>query len=152
MRIMNVKIKKWILIPVTIIVLVLISFLIIRNLRLYDSSKPNIFEIPGTAYTYTPYRSNERYVTKCYMVQNVPNNNEAMELMVSDVPESLDKIYNELGIVLGSFLVYSSCFAHKNMHLQKCLTLGVHIIYDTAFFRYFLPINRFLSYQEAAAQ
>ena len=24
-------------------------------------------------------------------------------------------------------LVFSSCFTHKNMHLQKCLTFGVHI-------------------------
>ena len=23
--------------------------------------------------------------------------------------------------------VFSSCFAHKNMHLQMCLTFGVHI-------------------------
>ena len=57
-----------------VIILSVIAYFIIRHSRLYDKSKPNIFEIPGT-------RSiNDRY----YMVQKVPNNKSEIELMIKE--------------------------------------------------------------------
>lgn len=78
----NMRIKKHFLVLGGIIVLTITCFLIIREHRLYDRSKPNIFEIPGTAYTYTPI--DKKNVKRCYMVQRLPDSNEAIQLMVEN--------------------------------------------------------------------
>lgn len=57
-----------------VIILSVIAYFIVRHSRLYDKSKPNIFEIPGTQ------TINGRY----YMVQKIPDNKSEIELMISE--------------------------------------------------------------------
>ena len=76
------KKKRLLIIFGTFFFLISICYLFVRDNRLYDRDKPNIFEIPGTATDITINRV--RYLERCYMVQKVPNNNDDIKSMISD--------------------------------------------------------------------
>lgn len=64
------------------IILTIILLLAANNRRLYDKSKPNIFEIPGTAYEYT--LQNKTYFGYYFMVQKKPTDTAEIHNMIDN--------------------------------------------------------------------
>lgn len=93
---MNKKNKKIFLSVLGFIVLIIVIFCEANNQRkLYDKSKPNIFEIPGTAYDYTS--QNETYFDYYFMVQKMPSDTVGIRNMIDNF---IDENHN---IVSNSF-------------------------------------------------
>ena len=81
---MRTQIKESIPLIVTVVIIAaILSFcLISRQHKLYDSSKPNIFEIPGTASSY--FATGSKLYEYYFMVQNFPQNNSEVQSMIED--------------------------------------------------------------------
>lgn len=94
------KIHKNVILFITlgIILLMTILFLFIANIqnRLYDKSKPNIFEIPETASTYIGVASGKTYYDYYFMVQQHPHDDDEIQVMISEfIKENLNFITND---------------------------------------------------------
>ena len=90
--------KLFFFIILSISILAIISSFVIVNIhnRLYDSSKPNIIEIPGTANNYVGVDSGKTYYDYYFMVQQYPNNDDEIQALVDEfIKENLEFITNE---------------------------------------------------------
>ena len=74
--------KKAILIISILSVIITVSVILFINHRLYDSSKLNIFEIPGTACS-SPVGKWKRYY-RYYMIQEVPEAENELKNLIED--------------------------------------------------------------------
>ena len=98
------KHKRFIVISVCCVLLIIICVLLFIDHRLHDRNKPDIFEIPGTEYISTPI--NETYYDRHYMVQDLPDNEE-------DIKSMINKYITENDIVKESFSNSVDCV---NLH------------------------------------
>ena len=90
---MNKKQKSiFVFLGMSIILIISIIFISIMNIqnRLYDKSKPNIFEIPGTAYQYEV--SKIKYYNYYFMVQQYPHNDHEIQSLIDEFIKSNSEI------------------------------------------------------------
>lgn len=80
--------KKIAVIVISCLLIIGVCIFLFIDHRLHDRDKPNIFEIPGTAYSYTSAK--KIYLDRHFMVQKKPDNEEDIKQMISEFIASED--------------------------------------------------------------